>query len=253
MKILLTRPVADSEVLAARLEAAGHTARVAPVMEITATPIIPATLNGEGVVALAVTSRNAVAALTASTLSRDLPVYVVGSATWDAVEDAGFANVRTADGDVSALANLIISEERLAKGKILYLTGRHRAGDLVGALTTAGLNVEACVVYEAVAVDELPENARRTLLAGEIDAAMIYSPRSAEVFLSLIQAEPEYEALISALKNVVAIAISENVADRLGSDVWRSVITAPAKTSAGVIAALETVEQKKGVPPAALN
>jgi len=146
----------------------GHEPVVQPVLMAHPLPI---TVDLGGVVALAFTSRNAVAAFAHECLRRDLPVFAVGEATAADARDAGFHEVISADGDVVALAALIA--ERRPSGVVLHPAAAEPAGDLAGALAASGVAVRTLAIYETV----------ETGLAApcDIEAVLIHSPRAARI------------------------------------------------------------------------
>jgi uroporphyrinogen-III synthase len=106
MRILVTRPLEDGREIAARLAARGHQALLAPLLE----PRFhdgPQLEEGGGLdklQAILATSANGVRALIRRTARRDLAVFAVGPQTADEAQRAGFADVRSANGDAVALA-----------------------------------------------------------------------------------------------------------------------------------------------------
>ena len=80
MRLLVTRPVADAQALAAELEARGHSVICAPVIEIVTKPdAAPELTNVKG---LAFTSANGVRAFGPfAPVARHLPAYAVGPQT----------------------------------------------------------------------------------------------------------------------------------------------------------------------------
>lgn len=67
---------------------------------------------------------------------------------------------------------------------LLYCASEERAGDLEGELQLLGLHVETALVYGASMVAELTPDVRAALAAGEIDAVLHYSARSAAAFVA---------------------------------------------------------------------
>ncbi len=78
MRVMLTRPRADSERLAEELRARGNDVVMEPMLHIVPKGSLPPL---EGVAALIVTSANGIRALAAASDRRDLTVYSVGDAT----------------------------------------------------------------------------------------------------------------------------------------------------------------------------
>jgi len=130
VRILLTRPQADAERTAAALRARGHEVIVAPLLDIAIVP--NAELGGGPWAAILVTSANAVRAVAGHRRRdalRGVPVFTVGRHTAQDMRAAGFADVTSADGNVTDLENLVAA--RMTPGaRLLYLAGEERSGDL---------------------------------------------------------------------------------------------------------------------------
>src|SRR6185312_3322630 len=148
MRVVVTRPQADTERTAAALRARGHDVLVAPLMRVEP---IAVDLGGEWS-ALAITSANApnaVAGNPAHDTLVKLPLLAVGRRSAEAAQQAGFTDITSADGDVRELVRLIEASRRKGEGPVLYLAGEDRAGDLVAELLGRGVAVEMRVVYRA--------------------------------------------------------------------------------------------------------
>ena len=155
---------------------------VAPLMRVE--PV--AADLGRGWAAVIITSANAPGAI-ANHPSRaaliKLPVYAVGRRTADAATQAGFTDVTSAGGDVRDLVTLIAERHADARGPLLYLAGEDRAADLIGELIVHGVAAEMRVVYRA-ATTPFPPALIAALKAGEIDAVLHFSKRSADNYLA---------------------------------------------------------------------
>jgi uroporphyrinogen-III synthase len=207
---LLTRPLRDSRAVEAELQARGHRAVIAPVMEVVFPDIPP--LDFDGVQALLFTSQNGVRAFAALHERRDLRALAVGHATAEAAASAGFARVESAGGDAAALAGLARSSLAPNGGTLLHIAGTKVAGDLGGALERAGFTVRRAVLYEARPVDHLPEIAIAALEGRKVAGALFFSPRTAEVFARLVAGA----GLNPMLRGLAALCLSKAVAERLG-------------------------------------
>ena len=185
--VIVTRPQADSEALAARLQPAGFNVVIAPLMRIETKP--DAELPRELPQAIAFTSANGVAGLMAQSGAGRLlavPVLAVGAASAGAARAAGFTDVTVSGGDVDALVQTVRETCQTAGGAILYPSGAHISGDLQGALAALGFAVARVVVYEAVHAGRMPDSAREAISAGQRTAVVLYSPRSAAIWSDLI-------------------------------------------------------------------
>lgn len=172
MKVWITRARPGADQTAARLTALGFTPLVIPLLVIRPLAV---TLDLEGVEALAFTSANGVAAFAALSVVRSLPVLTVGEATARAARDAGFAQVRSADGDLTALAALIRAQ---ASGlQVLHPGAAEPAGDLAAAVGDTAV-VRSVPVYATV---ETGVAAPRSW-----DAVLIHSPRAARALATTL-------------------------------------------------------------------
>ncbi len=184
MRVLVTRPADDSLRTAEMLAKHGHEPVVAPLIEIRWTQHTPLSFHDvQGIVA---TSANAVRALARENAPRDLPLYAVGDHTAAIARRAGFASVTSAGGDVNALA-ACISATVDPRAPLLYATGGDVAGDLAGTLGARGFILRRVVLYEAAAASQLPGPARDALERHTLDAALFFSPRSAQIFVDLVK------------------------------------------------------------------
>lgn len=187
MRVLLTRPHADSEALALRLSRQGVECLIEPMLSVHY--VDGAALELGGVQALLVTSANGARALGRATGddvdARALPVFAVGDASAAAARDAGFAHVESADGDVVALARQVKKGLDPLAGALLHAVGSVAAGDLGGDLSRAGFTVRRAVLYRAEPATSLTPEARDALAAGKIGAVLLFSPRTAGTFAAL--------------------------------------------------------------------
>jgi uroporphyrinogen-III synthase len=209
MRLLVTRPRDDAESFAQVLRARGHQAVVAPLMEVHFASGPPLPLDG--VQALVATSANGVRAVSAHTPRRDLALYAVGPQTCEAAHQAGFTNVINADGDSTALVETVAANADPSKGILLHAAGAETAGRLRQALVARGFRVETIVLYEALPVAALPTNSAEGLQNKTLDGVLLFSPRSAKIFATLVGTA----GLASACANLVAFCISAPTAEAL--------------------------------------
>jgi uroporphyrinogen-III synthase len=184
MRVIVTRPIEDAERTAAALRERGHEAILSPLLEIRF--LDGPEISLDGVQAILATSANGIRALARRTSQRSLPVFAVGPQTTLAARAAGFADVRDADGDASALAETVSRWLDPRRGALLHATGREHKGELAAALEAAGFRVRTEMLYETVPATELSPGAREALVTGTLDAVMLFSPRSAEIFREIV-------------------------------------------------------------------
>lgn len=203
MLVLLTRSPEDAERTARRLAALGHEALLAPSTRIARTP----DAAPEGPFdALIVTSAHAYEALLTLT-DRQCPVFAVGPHTASAVEKAGFSRIVVAEGDAKSLSSLIQVNAKPGI-RLLHVTARHHKEEPAASLRAAGFEVVQWEAYEATAVEAWDTPTIEALRAGRIGAALHYSRRSAEIFLTLT----EEAGLTSTLGTFPHLCLSDDVA-----------------------------------------
>ncbi|MBI1213533.1 MAG: uroporphyrinogen-III synthase [Alphaproteobacteria bacterium] len=210
MRILVTRPREDAEPFARALVSLGHETVIEPLLDVVF--LEGPQINLTGVQAILLTSANGARALARRTQTRDIKIVAVGRATGDAARSAGFVNVIESTGEgVDALADLVRAKLRPEDGALIHPTGSVAAGDLAAALGVRGFKVRREVIYDARAVYHLSGAVVAELSSGLIDAATFFSPRTAALFVELI----DEENLESALASVTAICLSQAVASAL--------------------------------------
>lgn len=235
MRVLVTRASEDAGPLADALQARGFEPVAEPLLEIRF--LDEAVPDLSGLQALAFTSANGVRALVhgaPDAKSKGLPVFAVGPMTAKAALEAGFDDVTSADGDVAALAKLIITECPPRLGAVLHVAGRHRAGNLSGALERGGMEARRAVLYEAIAAQSLSEPTRAMIAKGEIGAVLIFSPRTAGLFVSLM----EDAGLAGSARELMLVALSSAVAEAASSLHWGAVRIAGAPDGEALLQAL---------------
>jgi uroporphyrinogen-III synthase len=222
LRVAITRALPEAEATAERVRAHGGEPVLAPLLVREPSPCAPL---GPSVQALLFTSSTAPPVFaTQFEAYNTLPTLCVGDATAAAARRAGFTDVRSADGDVDALASLAAAAFDPRNGPLAHISGADVAGDLAGRLQALGHTIERRIVYKAFAVSALP-----AAFAGPLDLVLFHSPRAAGAFLAL--GAPRSEALIAA-------CLSPAIADAAAAVAWRQVIVAPAPREEALMAAI---------------
>lgn len=202
MRLLITRPAASAAPLAEKLAAQGHDVIISPVIEIYPTDT-PLPVRADDYAALALTSANGVHALAAKSAAlgqagpagkdwQSLPAFAVGPQTAAALHAYGWSQIFQAEGDVASLAALMVTEMGGTDKPVLHVAGRDRAGDLQAALAAQNIACQLSMLYEAEPAAALSPAAAAALadVAEPVDAVLIYSQRSAHLFIALSAALP---------------------------------------------------------------
>ncbi len=211
---LVTRPHEEAGGLTQALRSRGIKTLVEPMLQIH---FREATPNLTGVRAVLCTSANGARALARVSSERGIPVFAVGDATAARARAEGFTAVESAAGDVGNLIRLVADRLPSRDGLLLHVSGRDVAGDLVGELRVRGFTVERSVLYEARPVSALSPAAIRALGEGAIDFALFFSPRTAAIFVRLVEAV----AIERVCETVSALSISAATDAALGGLTWR--------------------------------
>ncbi|MDB5503424.1 MAG: uroporphyrinogen synthase [Tardiphaga sp.] len=189
MAILVTRPQPDNDTTTATLRARGLDVLPAPMLRFETVPFHDDHDAHYG--AVIVTSANALRAIADQPFKDGLlklPLFAVGERTAQAARDAGFRNVISADGDATALRDLMVERVKAKtlkkSGTLLYLAGADLARDLAGELGERGFNIVTHTAYRMAPVTHLPAEVSEAFAAGRIEAVLHYSRRSARAFFA---------------------------------------------------------------------
>lgn len=231
MLVLVTRPRQQAEATARALEALGHRVLIDPVLTIR--PLPRPDLPAEKPAAVAITSVNAVPALT--WIDPAVPVFAVGAATATAARAAGRAEVQVAAGDGYALAALVVDRIGPAAGAILHLSGADVREGLEAALVAAGYVYRRQAVYAAVPADGLAAAVTAAISERRLGAALFYSPRSADVWVQQITRL----GLADRLSATLAVCLSEAVAAPLARLPFREIRIADARDEEALLRCLD--------------
>jgi uroporphyrinogen-III synthase len=220
IRVAITRALPEAMNTAEAVRARGAEPVLAPLLSIE-----PRTFNIDttGAQALLFTSTNGAREFAAASPARDLPVLTVGDATAAAARAAGFTDVRSADGDATALVQLVIRSLDRGGGKLIHIAGVQVAGDVVGALVQAGFVAERRAAYEARPADTLP-----AAFNEHLDIVLFHSARGAETFVKL--GAPGAAQLTAACFSAAVAAVAERAP-------WRRIIVAPAPREDALLAA----------------
>jgi len=233
MRILISRPQEDAARLAELLRARGHQPLCASLLSVRF--FDGPELTFESVSAIVATSANGVRALARRTERRDLRIFTVGPQTADAAKKAGFEDVECADGDATTLAEKVLGWVEPEDGVLLHAASADTEGQLKTLLAEEGYTVDEMVLYEVVAIHKLPEIAREAIVHHALDAAVVFSPRSAMALRDCILRA----GLADACKTIAAICISPAAAAALEPLAFRTVIVAEQPNQAAMLDAVD--------------
>jgi uroporphyrinogen-III synthase len=237
-RALVTRPAEDAAEITKALEARGISVLAEPLLTIKAKEGVA--IDTAGVQALLFTSANGARAFASSSPVRDLPAFAVGDATAETLRTRGFAKVESAKGDVEELEKLVRRRLDPTRGKLLHAAGSAVAGDLAGRLAQAGFTVDRVPLYDAEPAERLSDIARAEIAAGRIDWVVVFSPRTAAGFASVI----ERAGLEDAARKMTLVALSDAVA-KAAKLAFRHVAVAADPTQAALLRTIDELMATK--------
>jgi uroporphyrinogen-III synthase len=229
MAVLVTRPQPDDEATASGLRARGFEVLRAPMLRFE--PVAFHDDEDAAYGAVIVTSANALRGIEPHLRDSHpdagrllaLPLFAVGERTASAARSAGFQNVIAADGDASALRDLVLAgvkAKTLKKGAtLLYLAGADLARDLAGELGERGFTVVTHTTYRMSPVASLPREVCDAFAASRIEAVLHYSRRSARAFLDAARSAGVEISALAIPQCCISSAVASVVRDGGASQV----------------------------------
>jgi len=193
MAVLVTRPNPDDETTASALRARGFEVLRAPMLRFE--PVAFRDDEDARYGAVIVTSANALRGIAPHLKGNrllKLPLFAVGEHTASAARGIGFEKIIPANGDATALRDLVLASVKAKELKksstLLYLAGADLARDLAGELGERGFSVVTHTTYRMVPLSSLPRETCDAFAANQVEAVLHYSRRSARAFLEAARA-----------------------------------------------------------------
>jgi uroporphyrinogen-III synthase len=212
MRLLVTRPEPEASIQAQELRDLGHEPVVQPLLQFQRLDFDPAPLMDCG--ALVLTSGNSLRAISELELSAisGVPLFCVGSETARRARSAGFRSIAATADTAGELSTRIVA--RVATGtKLVHVTGEHHAFDLEKALIKEGLSMCTLRVYAMAARRAFESHVVEGMRSGTIGGAILMSPRTAEILVSLCRTHD----LSMNAKSLRYFCLAQSVAERLES------------------------------------
>ncbi|WP_046868490.1 uroporphyrinogen-III synthase [Microvirga massiliensis] len=233
MRVLLTRPLQQSRMLAADLARLGWEPMITPMLEIAPRTWHDGALSGAQAVLL--TSANGARELArAVSVDRNLPAYCVGPATAEPLAQAGFVSLHCASGTATDLVRLVHRDLAPRNGPLAYLSGNVVSRDLGPLLAPFGFEVRRAIVYESRPARTLTDEARHAIAAGEVAVVLFLSVRTALTFRDIAMVGE----LAQACEAIRAVTLSQQIASALEPLKFAQVAVAREPNRSALLAAL---------------
>ena len=237
--ILITRPQPEADALQRRLRDMGIACLAQPLLDIRF-------LDGEGLAgaapqAVLATSANGVRALARQEKypRRGAPLLAIGAATAREARQAGFAPVWSGTGHAESLLALAERHCRRQAGELLHVCGRDVAVDIAGRLRQRGFRARRVVLYEAVAAVRLDDAVAEALRQGRIEAVLLYSRRTAQVWEALLRGA----GLQRHCQAMTAYCLAKSAADAADALPFRDIVSAARPDEEALLALLPGVSK----------
>jgi uroporphyrinogen-III synthase len=244
--VLLTRPMPDSMALQTRLLEIGINSFIAPTLEIIPAESLslqPLPSQCAGVI---ITSRHAVPFIPHLIgLQENIPLFSIGNETTEIIEKTGYSVYATAKGNSASLREILdtycLKNPSALQQDFIHYGGAHLSDDFRKYIIGSGLKVHCVTVYQALALKTLPDHAVTAIMCGKISHILLYSARSAEVFIKLCA---EHE-LVPYLQPIEALCLAASVVKSLDNNVWKAVHVAEKPCTSSMLRRLEEIRSKE--------
>ncbi|MCT4655660.1 MAG: uroporphyrinogen-III synthase [Cohaesibacter sp.] len=233
MRLLVTRPSEDQDQTCQALAEMGIEPVSAPVMSVAFQPLVLPQKAWQGVI---FTSRNGLRSLDKAQLSSllDVPVFCVGRKTAQLAKELGFETISRVQPQASGFADCLAGELSPDAGPLLYITGLHRSGQIDIDLRKRGFEVTLLEAYETKPIARFSDDVRRAIQDGFIHGVLLYSARTAQLFLNLL----ERDNLTQKAADLTFYCLSQAVAAPIGEKNYPLVV-ANAPNEASLLACAE--------------
>lgn len=233
--ILVTRPVDDTAEIAGVIEALGFRVLQSPVLEIIEQAVnLPDAASYRGLVFSSVNGVRGFARLNPDAAYFRLPAFAVGPGTAAELAKIRFSDIETGAGTMRSLIPLL--QDRFhAPTPLLHIRGRDIRDDPGQLLPWP---IDGLVVYAADFIETLDSATLAALGAGQVEAVMLYSARSAEAFVLAAK-----NAGISAhFQGVKALCLADSVLESAHHLNWAECHVAATPDQNGMIRLLEELK-----------
>jgi uroporphyrinogen-III synthase len=236
MRVLVTRPQSSARRTAVRLQALGHEPIMLPLTHAAHDPQAAQAALARPHRALAMTSAEAVRAISAlgpalaPYLSK--PLFAVGKATAEAAEVEGFSNLHPGSGTGAGLAELVAGFPSGSNDPLLYLAGSPRSSSFEESLGARNVPLTVAEVYRMLPIAYDEDALTIAFVRARPDAVMLYSRENARLFFRLAA------SFRSALQELLVLGISESILEAVPPHFRRKIKIAERPDEDGLFALL---------------
>jgi uroporphyrinogen-III synthase len=194
MKILVTRPIEQTNELAKKIIELGHEPIISPLIKITQLNNLNLDIL-EDFDAIIITSRNAL--LSILNANKNSKLIIVGKQTTQYAQSLGFSNANFAGHDIAELKQNLNKTD-----KLLYLSGSEITDNLEDFP-----NITRQITYTSETIEELPGNFFEFFKLKELRICILFSLRTAKNLIYLVN---KHNLNCS---NIIILTLSQNIAE----------------------------------------
>ena len=222
MKLIITRPLADSKRMQNYFELRGVECLINPLLEIS---YEKRSINFSNYDRVLLTSRHAVRSLVNKSLTfSKKKVHACGRSTYAEVREFAPENEHIFHESVNDLVDAFRSSTPIDDSKMLYLRGRDVTVDLKSIFQGTSIEIEDSVEYIAREKILFNKEALEEFNSGRQISVIIFSLRTAEIFLEALK---KYN-LGNKTSIIMAYCISKNIASMLqAKGIQSKILTEP--------------------------
>ncbi|MBX2833689.1 MAG: uroporphyrinogen-III synthase [Micavibrio sp.] len=230
--ILITRPYPEAETLARDLREEGIESIISPVLAYQ--NLDQPYQKSDDFKGIVFTSAAGVRAFAQNADFIHLKCFCVGASTAEAAHMVGYTDIVEGDKGAGRLAGMIEESALDSCASLLYVHGADLAHDLVREFKGSKNKLIGLPVYKAIAASALSMQAVEVIKANEVRGVLLYSKRSADIFMRLI----EDHALSDCLDSMKVLCISQSVVECVRIGNWKDILVSdvPSRTSMVMVA-----------------
>lgn len=227
MRLLLTRPLQESQAFESLLKGLNIEIAIEPMLEVQMNPNFVWSY-AEEIQAFLVTSQNVFFHPNIKEVPKHIPLYAVGDKTAERAYQSGFSKVICGHQNARSLETLVLQTAKFNKGSIIYLSGDVIRYDFESSFKEKGFIYERFIIYYVTPVSFLTPEVQADIYNQQFSMICFFSPRTAENFIKILSPYTNY-------KKILAICISEAVADKLVHTQWRNIRVASTASNDGML------------------
>ena len=239
LSVLITRPVGEAEDYAGELEEYGFKTFLAPMLMIS--PLSFEVFDDFDV--LIFTSAQGVRVYFEGGGLVKGQAICVGKYTAREARAVGFNDVLDIAGTGKDIVNHIAdtnTDQSVPSLRYIHVGGKNVAYPIAQELSAAGFQCVHVPVYDAPAVDAIPDDVVHAMRENSVDVITFFSKRTAETFLDLVKTQN----LQDTLNTIKCLSISDAVLEcvRFYKYEWNELYVSSKPDRAGMLEQLQLIE-----------